>query len=322
MQKFGVEVFEPMGCGDGSIDLLTHLHVDREVIQYKYDGTHALAHKTSPTGRIVMPGRSWKTNFAENPLYADIVKELRDIPVDEFILDSELTFFNAAGKDMMLTANATIPEARKLGLTPRLMVFDLISVLGKSARNLPLYQRVEALQMMLPKDLKHVRLVESHQDYRRFKEIFDEITVRGGEGVVMKPHQAPYIDGDEKLNRKVKNFITEDCVIIGITRGEGSRAGGFGSLILAQWVAGELQYVGRAGTGLNGAEIARLKKKIETIPEEKYDFLSVKDVARTVKPVMVAEVKYLNRTMTGLLRMPVYVREREDKTADMCKVKV
>ena len=82
-----------------------------------------------------MPGRSWKTDYSNNPLYADIVRELRALPVDECILDAELTFFDKDGVDHVLTANSTMEEARTQGLTPRLMVFDLISVMGQSARN-------------------------------------------------------------------------------------------------------------------------------------------------------------------------------------------
>ena len=327
MEKFGVEVFEEMGAGDGSVDLLSHPSMAWHCLQRKYDGTRALVHKKGSV--IVMPGRSWKTNYALNPLYADIVRELRALPVDECILDAELTFFDKDGVDRVRTANSTVEEARREGLAPRLMVFDLISVMGQSARNYPLGKRLEMLGALLnaKRDVRTgaVEVVETHMDSWMFREIYEKILAQDGEGVLIKRLDAPYIGGDEKAWLKVKKSFTEDCVIIGMTVGKGSRAGAFGSLILAQWSQGRLYYVGKAGTGLDGAKIARLYRILDALPkadraEFAGDLPDYREVLKLVKPAMVAEVKFMNRTKDGILRMPVFMREREDKTPEMCKV--
>ncbi|MEM2922239.1 MAG: DNA ligase, partial [Candidatus Bathyarchaeia archaeon] len=44
------------------------------------------------------------------------------------------------------------------------------------------------------------------------------------------------------------------------------------------------------------------------------------DVKAWVKPEIVVEVKYYERTPEGILRFPDYVRERNDKTPEECKI--
>ena len=90
-------------------------------------------------------------------------------------------------------------------------------------------------------------------------------------------------------------------------------------------VQGKLCYVGKAGTGLDGAKIARLYQMLDALPmAERAEFTGNlpdhKTILKLVKPALVAEIKFMNRTKDGILRMPVFVRERDDKTPEMCKV--
>src|SRR5436853_7862308 len=69
-----------------------------------------------------------------------------------------------------------------------------------------------------------------------------------------KRKDARYIPGKRSKDWiKIKKKTTLDCVIAGITAGEGEREDTFGSLILGAYHEGSLFHVGRVGTGFSEA---------------------------------------------------------------------
>ena len=56
----------------------------------------------------------------------------------------------------------------------------------------------------------------------------------GLEGLVAKHKSSKYVQGIRSRDwLKIKHIKTQDCVVIGYTRGEGNRENYFGSLLLA-----------------------------------------------------------------------------------------
>jgi bifunctional non-homologous end joining protein LigD len=111
-------------------------------------------------------------------------------------------------------------------------------------------------------------------------------------------------------------------VIAGYTRGQGRRAGTFGSLVLATYEAGELVYVGNVGTGFNDREIDRLLAKLKPLERDTPPFKAVPKMPRVRKgdvvwaePKLVAEVEFVEWTHDGHLRAPAYKGLRDDKDA-------
>jgi ATP-dependent DNA ligase len=90
---------------------------------------------------------------------------------------------------------------------------------------------------------------------------------------------------------------------------------------------GRLVYAGRAGTGINTAELERLWRRLQPLATDKMPlevppprtsrFGSPLVLSRVhwVRPELVAEVKYLTWTEDNLLRQVVYEGLREDKPA-------
>jgi hypothetical protein len=90
---------------------------------------------------------------------------------------------------------------------------------------------------------------------------------------------------------------------------------------------GRLVYAGRAGTGINTAELERLWRRLQPLatsemplevpPPRASRFGSPLVLSRVhwVRPELVAEVKYLTWTDDNLLRQVVYEGLREDKPA-------
>jgi bifunctional non-homologous end joining protein LigD len=116
-------------------------------------------------------------------------------------------------------------------------------------------------------------------------------------------------------------------VVVGWTDPEGSRPR-LGALLLAYYDPdNRLVYAGRAGTGINHAELERLWRRLQplAVPQMPLDiprprasrFGSPLVLSRVhwVRPELVAEVNYLTWTEDNLLRQVVYEGLREDKPA-------
>ena len=91
--------------------------------QRKFDGTRTFIIKAGD--KVVLRGRSWINDYA--PKFPELVAEVRLLPVEDCVLDSELTFFKkGTDRDVFVTALAN-PETKK-GYTAKLMVFDALFV--------------------------------------------------------------------------------------------------------------------------------------------------------------------------------------------------
>src|SRR5258706_7293779 len=72
----------------------------------------------------------------------------------------------------------------------------------------------------------------------------------GLEGVVAKKLGSKYTPGKRSGDwRKIKLIKSQDCVILGWTRGQGGRAGTFGALLVGAIDAGRMTWIGQVGTG-------------------------------------------------------------------------
>src|SRR6266478_3399169 len=147
------------------------------------------------------------------------------------------------------------------------------------------------------------------------------------EGIVSKRADAPYAPGNRGLWLKVKCLQREEFVVVGWTDPEGARPF-LGALLLAYYDPdGRLVYAGRAGTGIDTAELGRLWRRLQPLatPEMPLDVPPPRDsrfgaplvLSRVhwVRPALVAEVKYLTWTEDNLLRQVVYEGLSEDKPA-------
>jgi len=287
-------------------------------LQEKYDGTRCILFKLK-NGKIVMMGRSWKNDFA--PRFPEIVKEAKRLRCKTCILDGELTFFKH-GRDEFVTALAT--EEIKKQYTVKLMVFDILSIDGKNIENKPIEERMKILKKVIPSSLKHIEIVKTYKQEKRFKQLFKKITKppRQGEGVVLKEKHSPYVEDSRAYWVKVKKEKTADCVIVGITEGRGWRKPYFGALILAQYDDdGKLHFVGKC-SGFDTETLKRFYKQFQKMkpPSKKPIEANIPNVKKWLPPKIVVEIKYIERTPYGIFRFPVFLRERKDKRPQECKI--
>jgi bifunctional non-homologous end joining protein LigD len=140
----------------------------------------------------------------------------------------------------------------------------------------------------------------------------------GLEGIIAKRRDSNYAPGLRTRSWiKIKNQLTQEVVIVGWRPGKGSRARKVGSLLVAVPDGVELSYLGRVGSGLTERELAeigsRLKKMSrKTPPLEGVPSADASD-AHWVRPALVGEVQFSERTGSGKLRHPVWRGFRPDK---------
>ena len=181
-------------------------------------------------------------------------------------------------------------------------LFDLLHLDGEDVGARPLIERKARLAALLavPRPAFH------YSDYHRgqgpaFHEQACKLEL---EGIVSKRADAPYTPGNRGLWRKVKCLYREEFVVVGWTDPEGRRPY-LGALLLAYYDPdGRLVYAGRAGTGINTAELERLWRRLQPLATDKMPldvppprgsrFGSPLVLSRVhwVRPELVAEVRF------------------------------
>jgi ATP-dependent DNA ligase len=147
------------------------------------------------------------------------------------------------------------------------------------------------------------------------------------EGIVSKRADASYAPANRGLWLKVKCLHREEFVVVGWTEPEGKRPY-LGALLLGYYdPGGSLVYAGRAGTGIDNAELERLWRRLQPLATDRmtldvppprgsrFGSPLVHSRVHWVRPELVAEVKFLAWTEDNLLRQVVYEGLREDKPA-------
>src|SRR5690606_5486924 len=199
-------------------------------------------------------------------------------------------------------------------LPATLYAFDLIELLGFDLRGLPLVERKAVLAAMLPA-AGPIKLSEHIAE--RGKEMFASAEALGLEGIVAKRADSKYVGRRSTDWIKVTAAKRDDFVVVGFTREKNGR--GLGALLLGQYRNGVLTYVGRAGTGFSARELRELHAALDALPRAKPPANAPPARGATwIAAGPVAEVEFKNRTTDGLLRQPVFLRLRDDKSPEEC----
>jgi bifunctional non-homologous end joining protein LigD len=194
-------------------------------------------------------------------------------------------------------------------------VFDILYLDGYDLRGVDLRHRKELLDNIF-RPAPQVRLVDYFDT--EGERVYQAAVKNGLEGVMAKELESRYEPG-ERSGRwlKIKSALSDEFVIVGYTTGQGSRAHSFGALLLGYYNdKGNLQFAGHVGTGLDERALADLKTRLDAIRTKDSPFIEVPETntpAVWVRPELVAEIKFSEWTQDGRLRIPVFMRLREDK---------
>jgi bifunctional non-homologous end joining protein LigD len=285
----------------------------------KLDGYRVLAARTGGGSRLLTRnGNDTGDGFPE------VTRAIAALPFERLVLDGEVVALDGDGRPSFQRLQGRAKLSRPIDIrhatvsTPvTYYAFDLLGFEDFDLRALPLTARKELLREIIPPvgALRYLEHVEEQGEV-----LYEETQRLKLEGIVAKKSNAPYKAGRSPLWVKIRSRKTGDYVVVGFTAPKGSR-GGFGALQLAEYVNGALTYAGRAGSGFSDKQLADVRRRLEsqTLPECPCVGLLQEEKDTTwVEPTMVAEVEFTEVTHEGLLRQPVFLRFRDDKSPSEC----
>ncbi len=285
----------------------------------KYDGYRALAGVADREARLyTRRGQDATATFPE------VAAALAALPYERFVLDGELVALDPEGRPSFqrlqqraqLRRRADV-ERGSVEIPVSYFAFDLLGFEGFDLRGLPLLRRKQLLEGLLP---RRGPLRFAPHFTERGEAVFAEATRLGFEGVVAKRADSTYEGRRSPAWIKVRRLRSDDFAIVGFTAPARSRTG-FGALHLAAHAGSELVYCGRVGSGFAEQDLTELRRRLDALerPTPACDVpASQRRGSRWVEPSLVCEVRYAEITGDGLLRQPVFVRLREDKTPEEC----
>ncbi|OLB48730.1 MAG: DNA ligase D [Candidatus Rokubacteria bacterium 13_2_20CM_2_70_11] len=289
------------------------------LFEIKYDGVRVLASRDGEA--VELRGRSGMVVTAR---YPEVVRALRTLPLDRFLLDGEIVALDAEGRAsfqrlqarMNLTRPADIERA-SLEVPVGAVFFDALALDGRDLRREPLEERKACLRLLLP-----ARGVAQFGDHvlEHGQPFFDAACAERIEGVVAKKRDSQYVGKRSRDWLKLKCQLRQEFVVGGYTAPQGSRAH-FGALHLGLYANGRLVYVSKVGTGFDEATLARVAERLAPLarPTSPFDIGTPGGRGhRWVEPKLVCEVRFTEWTADGGIRHPTFLGLRDDKRAEDC----
>jgi bifunctional non-homologous end joining protein LigD len=291
----------------------------RWLFELKLDGYRLLAAKDPAGARLISRnGNDLSSSFPE------VKRALAALPGGRLLIDGEVVALDETGRPSFQRLQLRAKLSRAIDIRRATVenpvtffAFDLLGVEDFDLRPLPLSARKELLRKLLPQ----AGLIRFLDHFEGDGEVlYEQVRKLGLEGIVAKRSDSPYRPGRSAAWLKIRTRRTDDFVVVGFTSPKGERSG-FGALLLAQYVEGELTYSGRAGSGFSDPQLTEVRANLEgmrrtdapcggPVPKEKG--------TTWTEPRLVCEVEYTEWTDEGLLRQPVFLRFRDDKPPEEC----
>jgi bifunctional non-homologous end joining protein LigD len=289
----------------------------------KFDGIRSLTYLATDATRLVTrTGRDASPRYPELHMVHELVNQVNAV------LDAEIVAFDEEGRNSFeaLQQRMNLANEREIKRVAQrvpvtLVAFDLLWLDGHDVTGLPLEERRDLLATICETDHRLQVIDHVEGDGLAFTAAAREI---GLEGVVAKRTGSRYQPGRRSPDwRKIKLTNTQDCVILGWTRGQGGRAGTFGALLVGAFDEGALRWVGQVGTGFTDRTLETIAGLLEPLvrPASAVDDPDLGAVPGVtfVEPVLVCEVEYLELTKgTGKMRAPSFKGLRDDKGPEDC----
>jgi bifunctional non-homologous end joining protein LigD len=274
------------------------------VYEEKYDGFRILAYKEGASVSLLSRNGKDRTQTYQN--IAAAVAKLR---YRTLLLDGEVVVFDSH----RVSRFQLLQEGK---VQPHYAVFDCLYQNGRDLRAEPLSARRGPMEAAIRGS---ERLFASHRLHQNGLEAFRVAKKKGYEGMVAKDNSSPYIEGRSRKWLKCKVHQEDEFVIAGYTSPAGSRTH-FGALLLGAYHRGQLQYVGKVGTGFNRKSLASLFQQFQPLVRKQPSFVDPPPEKRVtyLAPQLVAQIAYEELTADKKLRQPVFLGLRDDKSAQEC----
>ncbi len=201
-------------------------------------------------------------------------------------------------------------------------LFDILYLNGTNLQNMPFLERRKILSKTVGENTR-IKISDFIKEIG--EEVYETTKSMGLEGLIAKNKSSKYMQGKRSHDwLKIKHIRTQDCVIIGFNRGEGTREKYFGSLLLAvRHTDGKFQFVGHTGSGFDSITLPQIYEKLQNLITERCPIDYVPYTNRDtiwVKPEIVAEIKFSDWTKDNIMKSPIFLRLREDKKPEECLI--
>jgi bifunctional non-homologous end joining protein LigD len=293
--------------------------------EIKYDGVRVLAARHGD--RVELYGRSGQNTTTR---YPEVVRALRTLPVDRFVIDGEIVALDEAGRPSFQRLQPRMAltdpgESERLAARRPVIgvFFDCLMLDDRDLRGLPLVDRKECLRLLVP-PLGAVRYGDHVVEHG--EAFFDAASEQHLEGIVAKKARSLYSGARTRDWIKIKCQRRQEFVIGGYTEPQGSR-GHFGALHLGVYdgpaASPRLVYVSKVGTGFDQAGLKAIREKLRPLARATPPFeAGATPTGRDhhwVEPRLVAEVRFTDWTDEGGLRHPTFLGLRDDKRPLECR---
>ncbi len=295
----------PMLSSEGSVQKLKK---KQWAFEGKWDGYRVLV--DADHGKLIVWSRRGRDVSDEYPQFEALAADLADHHV---ILDGEAVALDANGvpsfSEMQNRARSTRVE---------FWAFDILHLDGRSLLRAKYADRRRLLEALGEGGGVIVPPALAGDG----SEALEHARKQRWEGVIAKKRDSTYQPGRRSSSWiKDKIWNTQEAVIGGWREGTGGRSSGIGSLVMGIPGDGGLDYVGRVGTGFTEKDLGNLKKVLKPLHTDKSPFntrLPNPDAKGVtfVRPELVGEVRYSERTGDGRLRQPSWRGLRPDKAPD------
>jgi bifunctional non-homologous end joining protein LigD len=255
-----------------------------------------------------------------------VVEELKRLRCSDAVIDGEIVALDEKGRSrFQLLQNRGSKQA---GSSIIYYVFDVMRRNGESLVGLPLHERRKILTALLGKSSRRVQ--ESPAFNVEPAKLFAVAKKKGLEGIIAKKPDSLY-ESDRRTGAwlKCKVIAEQEFVVGGFSPPRRSREH-FGAILVGYHEGKKLLYAGKVGTGFNRKQLATLHEKfirarsatcpfdnlpLERRPRHGTGMTSAEMRKITwLKPSLVAQVKFAEWTGDGLLRQPVFLGLRDDKS--------
>ncbi|OMC41733.1 ATP-dependent DNA ligase [Mycobacterium sp. GA-1841] len=297
--------FSPMLATEGSV---AKLKATGWAFEGKWDGYRLLVE--ADHGGLQLRSRRGRDVTAEYPQFEALAADLADHHV---VLDGEAVALDDSGvpsfREMQNRARSTRVE---------FWAFDILWLDGRSLLRAKYSDRRKLLEALAAGG----RLIVPEPLAGDGPEAMEHARENRFEGVVAKKRDSTYQPGRRSAAWiKDKIWNTQEAVIGGWRQGEGGRSSGIGALLLGIPGPDGLEFVGRVGTGFTEKELTKLKGILKPLHTDQSPFdkpLPRPDAKGVtfVRPELVGEVRYSERTSDHRLRQPSWRGLRTDKTPD------
>jgi bifunctional non-homologous end joining protein LigD len=274
------------------------------VYEVKHDGYRLLARISGSEVKLyTRAGNDWTAKLPR------LQREIEKLGLRDAWLDGEIVVLGPEGRASFQRLQNAFDAHSDAAIV--YFVFDAPFLEGKDLRRLALKERKRRLKAALP-DSPSVRF--SEELHGNAQDILDNACKLGLEGLIGKQADSVYASGRTRSWIKLKCRARQDFVIGGYTAPGGSRTG-FGALLVGTYDAhGKLQFAGKVGTGFDEAHLGSLMRRFAPLRRADSPFAKAprEKGVQWLRPKLVAEIAYAERTDEGILRHASFMGLRED----------